>query len=407
MDANEILGGLLSPEGREDPNPWYAAAHELGSVLSLGDGMWLVHGYEANNQMLRADAYFGPWDDRFNRPFTNAEWKLEPAVASLTESILDTNPPKHTRMRDVLGRVFSARRIAALEPMIRQLTRERLDAMAEAGSDGSAIDFMDVFAYQLAIGVIGEFFGMPREDWPLFKRLGEAWTLVFEVAPTEEDTRIANEGWLEEREYFEKLVARRRNEPGDDFISAVVQIVDREDAPLTAEELICNLGVVLTAGFHAQAALFGNALSLLLQHPEVTAGLREKTITMDSVVEEILRFDPPATFTLRVAREEGAMIDGTPIPVGDWTINMLGAANRDPARYSDPDRFDPTRKNTQPISFSVGIHHCLGAPFSRLQLSVALDELLKRFPGIAPGGEPIRRDRVNLRSYEHLPVILG
>jgi cytochrome P450 len=303
--------------------------------------------------------------------------------------------------------VFSARRIAALEPMIRQLTRERLDAMAEAGSDGSVIDFMDVFGYHLAIGVIGEFFGMPREDWPLFKPLGEDWTLVFELIPSEEQTQTANAAWLEERAYFEKLVAWRRSEPGDDFISAVVQIVDREDGSLTAEELVCNLGVVLTAGFHAQAALFGNAVNILLKHPEVIASLREGTVTLDSVVEEILRFDPPAAVTFRVTREEGATVEGTPIPVGDWTINMLAAANRDPARYSDPDRFDPTRKNSQPISFSVGIHHCLGAPFSRLQLTVALDELLKRFPDIALGGKPVRRDRLNLCSFDYLPVVLG
>lgn len=406
MDANEILGELVTPEGREDPYPYYAAAHELGSVLPLGDGLWMVPGYAAINEALRSDA-FGPWDHRYNRLFTDAAWKQHPSVLALTKSILDTNPPDHTRMRDVLARAFSARRVAALEPMIRKLSRELLDSMAEAASDGSAVDFMDLFAFPVSIGVVGELFGMPREDWPLFKELGFAWTQVFEVAPGEDETIVADAAYAQIEDYFQKLVAKRRAGPGDDFVSAVVQIADQENAPLTAEELICNLGVVLTAGFETATHIFGNGLGLLFKHQEVAAGLRAGELPLDNFIEEVLRFDSPVQISARVARAENAEIAGTPIPMGDWAILALGAANRDPARYTDPDRFDPTRKSIQPISMGAGIHHCLGAPLARLEGAAAFDELLTRFPDIAPAGEPTRRDRLTLRGYQTLPVTLG
>ena len=406
MDANEILGELLTPEGRENPYPHYAAAHELGPVLPLGDGLWMVPGYEAVNEALRSDA-FGPWDHRYNRLFTDSAWKQHPSVLALTKSILDTNPPDHTRMRDVLARAFSARRVAALEPMIRKLSRELLDSTAGAAAGGSVVDFMDLFAFPVAIGVVGELFGMPREDWHRFKQVGFDWTQVFEVAPGEDETIIADTAYAVMEDYFQKLVAKRRAEPGDDFVSAVVQIVDQENAPLTAEELICNLGVVLTAGFETATHIFGNGLNLLFNHPEVAAGLRAGDLALDNFVEEVLRFDSPVQISARVAREENAEIAGTPIPMGDWVVLAIGAANRDPARYTDPDRFDPTRNSIQPLSMGAGIHHCLGAPLARLEGVAAFDELLKRFTTIAPAGKPTRRDRLTLRGYQTLPVALG
>jgi cytochrome P450 len=401
MDANAILGELLTPEGREDPYPHYAAAHELGSVLPLGDGLWLVPGYEATNLTLRSNA-FGPWDHRYNRPFTSTEWRQHPSVVALTNSILDTNPPDHTRMRNVLTRAFTARRVNALEPMIKRLTGELFDTMAEATSDGSAVDFMDLFAFRLSVGVVCELFGMPKEDWPRFKQLGAEWTQVFEVAPTEDDTIVADAAYAEFEDYFQKLVARRRVDPGDDLVSAVVQITDQEDAPLTAEELVCNLAVVLAAGYETATHLFGNGLNLLFKYPDVAAGLHAKELAVDNFVEEVLRFDSPVQLIARVAREEDADIAGTPVPMGDWAVLMLGAANRDPARYTDPDRFDPERSSIQPVSLGAGIHHCLGAPLARLEGAVVFSQLLERFPGIAPGGAPTRRDRLTMRGYETL-----
>jgi cytochrome P450 len=225
--------------------------------------------------------------------------------------------------------------------------------------------------------------------------------------PSPEGTAAADAAYLEFEDYFQQLVARRRVAPGDDLVSAVVQITDREDAPLNAEELVCNLAVVLAAGYETATHLFGNGLSLLFRYPEVAAGLRAKELAMDSFVEEVLRFDSPVQLVGRVAREEDADIAGTPVPPGDWAVLMLGAANRDPARYTDPDRFDPSRASIQPLSLGAGIHHCLGAPLARLEGAVVFSQLLERFPGIAPGDAPARRDRLTMRGYETLSVTLG
>jgi cytochrome P450 len=403
VDASTILAALLSPEGRENPYPAYAAAHELGPVFPIGDGLLLVPGYDAVNQTLRSQM-FGPWDERFDRPFMT-DWREHPSLVSLTRSVLDTNPPDHTRMRDVLARAFTARRVNALEPVVEQLAKELLDMLAEAAAGGSA-DFMETFAFRLSVGVVCELFGMPREDWPRFRKLGADWTEIFEVIPTPDGIAAADAAYLEFEDYFERLVAKRRVSPGDDLVSAVVQITDQEDAPLSAEELVCNLAVLLAAGYETATNLFGNGLGLLLRYPDVAARLRAKELATDRFVEEVLRFDSPVQIAGRVARED-AEIAGTPVPMGHWAILVLGAANRDPKRYPDPDRFDPARADIQPLSFGAGIHHCLGAALARLEGAIVFARLLERFPGIAPGDPPTRRNRLSLRGYEKLPVTLG
>jgi cytochrome P450 len=306
----------------------------------------------------------------------------------------------------VLARAFTARRVNALEPMIAGLTKELLDTLAEAAAGGSSVDFMDMFAFRLSVGVVCELFGLPREDWPRFKKLAADWTEVFEVAPSPEGTDAADAAYLQFKEYFQQLLASRRVAPGDDLVSAIVQITDQEDAPLSAEELVCNLAVLLAAGYETVTNLFGNGLALLFRYPDVAAGLRAKELAMDRFVEEVLRFDSPVQLVGRVARED-TDIAGTPVSTGDWAVLMLGAANRDPKRYPDPDRFDPARADIQPLSLGAGIHHCLGAALARLEGAIVFSQLLERFPGIAPGDAPTRRDRLTMRGYETLPVTLG
>jgi len=403
MDGPTILGALSTPQGRENPYPIYAAAHELGPVVSLGGNLLLVCGYDAVNQAFRSPA-FGSWDEHYDRPFL-PDWREHPALLSLTRSVMYSNPPDHTRMREVMAQTFTARRVAALEPVVRSITAELLDALDEAGSDGSPVDFMEVFAFRLSVGVICELFGMPAEDRPLFRQLGADWTEVFEVAPDPTALAAANRAFAQFQAYFEQLIAARRAHPTDDLVSAVVQVVDREGAPLDAYELVCNLAVLLAAGYETVTNLFGNGLALLFQHPDTAAQLRAKTLDVAGFVEEVLRFDSPVQVSGRVAHADTELAD-TQVPIGSAAILMLGAANRDPKRYPNPDRFDPTRTDVHPASFGAGIHHCLGAALARLEGSIAFSQLVDRFPLLAPGGTPIRRDRLVLRGYQSLPVTL-
>jgi cytochrome P450 len=403
MDGPTLLGALTSPEGREDPYPIYAAAHEIGPVIPLGGDMFVVTGYEEVNRAFRSP-HFGSWDEKYDRPFM-PDWREHPSLLSLTQSVMYSNPPEHTRMREVMARTFTARRVAALEPVVGEIADELLDSLGKAGADGSPVDFMEVFSFRLSVGVICELFGMPAEDRPRFRQLGADWTEVFEVMPDPVAMSKADAAYLQFQAYFEQLVEQRRAEPRDDLVTAVVQLVDAEGAPLSAHELVCNLAVLLAAGYETVTNLFGNGLGLLFRFPEVAAQLRQRTLPVESFVEEVLRFDSPVQVSGRVAHTDSELA-GTPIPAGGSLILMLGAANRDPKRYPDPDRFDATRTDIQPISFGAGIHHCLGAALARMEGATAFTRLLDRFPSIAPAGSPLRRDRLVLRGYESLPVTL-
>jgi cytochrome P450 len=401
MDGAAILGALISPEGRENPYPTYSAAHGAGPIADIGGGMFLVHSYEAVNKVLRSNA-FVPFDERFERPFLS-DWREHPSLTSLTRSVLDSNPPDHTRMREVMAHAFTARRVAALEPAITRLADGLLDELAEAGADGAPVDFMETFAFRLSVGVICELFAMPAADWPRFRKLGADWTEVFEVMPSPEGIAAADSAFLEFEAYFTDLVGQRRKEPGEDLVSAVIKAADEAAAPLSAEEIVCNLAVLLAAGYETATNLFGNGLGLLFQYPHITAGLRDGSIPVGGFVEEVLRFDSPVQIAGRVAAAD-TEVAGNPFPAGTWAIAVIGAANRDPARYEDPDVFDPLRPDIQPLSFGAGIHHCLGAPMARLEGAIAFTRLLERFSDLAPAGTPERRERLVLRGYQNLPV---
>jgi cytochrome P450 len=401
VDGSEILAALISPEGREDPYPTYAATHTVGPVIDIGNDMRLITAYDAVDSVFRSSA-FVPYDERYHRPFL-ADWDEHPALVSLTHSILDSNPPDHTRMKEVVTRAFTARRVAALEPKITRLCEELLDSLADAGGEGDALDFMEVFAFRMSVGVICELFGMPKEDQPRFRKLGADWTEVFEVIPSPDGLAAADAAYKEFEAYFEELVALRRREPGDDLVSAVIAASESPDANISPEEIVTNLAVLLAAGYETATNLFGNGLSLLFQYPEIARGLRAGTIPVGGFVEEALRYDSPVQISGRVASED-TVVAGEPIPSGHWAIMLIGAANRDPSRYADPDRFDPTRTDIQPLSFGAGIHHCTGAALARLEGSIVFPRLLERFPNIAPAGAPARRPRLVLRGFQNLPV---
>ncbi len=406
MDAAEIVTVLMSPEGRVDPYPYYAKARELGPVAHIDGPFYFCTGYDEVNAALRNPAFrkFESQD-----PLVLQEFEKHASLASTGRSILAANPPDHTRMRRLMAAVFTARRTAGLEPAIAATVDQLLDAMAAAGADGSPVDFMERFAFPLPVSVICELLGVPAEDRPRFRPLAHDLTASLELMNDFSGLGPADAATVELEEYFRELIARRRAGPRDDLISALVHESDEPGGRLSEDELLANLILLLVAGFETTTNLLGNGLAILFERPDVAAGLREGRLPVAGFVEEVLRFDSPVQLTSRVTAEAGARLGGARIPGNSEVLLLLGAANRDPRRYADPETFDPLRPDNQPLSFGAGTHFCLGSALARLEAAAAFPRLLARFPGLspAPGQTPTRRDRLVLRGYHTLPVSLG
>ncbi|GAA1244612.1 cytochrome P450 [Kitasatospora nipponensis] len=401
-DGTELITALLTPQGAADPYPIYARAHRLGPVLPIWDDMLLAVGYQAVHQLQR-DPAFGVADARLRAGF-------EPGFAEHTskrlinDSILERNAPDHARARSLIAAVFTARRVAALEPAARAAVHGLLDELAQRGADGSPVDFMDAFAFRLPVGVICELLGVPERDRHRFRGLAADLTAVLEIMLTEQELSAADTAADELSAYFTELTAERRARPREDLVSALVQVADGADGRLGDHELLANLVLLLVAGFETTANLLGNGLALALRHPWAADGLRDGTVDPARYTDEVLRFDSPVQLTSRLPLSLGLRVAG--LPAGSGILLLNAAANRDPARYDRPDAFDPTRRDSQPLSFSGGPHFCLGAQLARLEANTALPALLTRFPALRQAAEPVRRARLVLRGYQSLAVAL-
>ena len=408
MNAAQILGALSTPQGRDDPYPLYAKAHALGPVAQIGDAWFLVSGYAAVNQALRNPGFgLGAAQARERQGLDGAE---HAALTLLGPSILESDPPDHPRMRSLISQVFTPRRIAALEPVVTEAVDALLDRLGAAGSGGAAVDFMEEFAFRLPVTVICDLLGVPPGDRDWFRPLAADLTTALEFTADATSLGPADAAAGRLAAYFSDLIAERRAQPRDDLVSALVAAHDADDDRLSDQELLANLILLLVAGFETTTDLLGNGLALLFEHPETAAALRSGAVAVSGFVEEVLRFDSPVQATRRWALTDGLELAGTPIPSGSQLVLMLGAANRDPNRYPDPDVFDPARADSRPLSFGAGAHVCLGNQLARLEATVAFPRLLGRFPDITPavGAARTRRDRLVLRGHQVLPVhILG
>jgi cytochrome P450 len=400
--ARAAAARLLTPPGPADPYPDYAILRAHAPVLAVGPEVWLVSGYAECRDIL-ADPAFGVQDAAWydaNRP----QWREGAASWTLYQGVQSRNPPDHTRMRRVLGRCFTARRMALLRDRVAALTRQFLDEVADRGSGDAELDLMSALAFPLPITVVNDLLGVPEGDRAEVHGLAGRVFNLTELIVSDEDRRSADAAAVTFRRYWTELIAERRKAPGPELTSQLIAAADAGE--LSDEELLSSLIFLHGAGYGTTAALLGNATVALLTDPALAARLRADPGLAPAVVDESLRHEAPTQLTPRLARRPAPrdQAGGTPVLAGHLAVLLLGAANRDPRRFPEPDRFDAGRQDNRPLSFGGGIHYCLGAPLSRMEATIVLPELVRRFPELRLAGIPKWRRALRMRQLSSLPV---
>ncbi|SCG35796.1 cytochrome P450 [Micromonospora humi] len=404
MDVSEILTGLYSEQGRQNPYPFYTALHAHGPINAIptraehSTVTAVAGGYDVVDRILR--------DPLWYKGFPPG-WEEQEILRTFLTSMMFVNPPDHTRMRAVFASTFTPRRLGALEPVVVRIVEERLAAMAEAGADGTEVDFVADFAYPVPALVMAEFIGLPAADLAWYRQRVDWIDEYMDVAgKTPERLARANQAAEELRSFYRDLIAHRRRAPGADLISGLVEVLDAGEVELTEDELISNLIVLFNASFVTTVYMFSNGLPLLLAHPEVTAALPGDDALARGCVDEVLRMESPVHFLARSA-PAAAELDGVPVERDDNVLLLIAAANRDPARFPDPDRFDPHRDGPPSLAFGVGLHFCLGSAVSKLEGRLALPRLFARFPRLAVTQPHTYSGSLFLRGIDKLFVTTG
>lgn len=383
-----------SPDLHDDPYPALAELRAHGKpVWHEATGMFLAARHADANAVLR-DKNLGrifqprqPEDDWFDFNWLHAD------------SILDSEPPKHTRLKSLISKAFNPATIRELRPDIERLANALLDRAAEK----TEFDLIGDVAEPLPVKVIAHLLGFPDSDEHLLRPWSQAIVKMYEVAPTEQHKAEARAAASEFAEYVHGLMLDRKANPGTDLIS-MLAAVEEGGERLNAHELIATCVLLLNAGHEASVNGFGNGAVAALSRPDVVAPLRADPRGIGpTAVEEFLRFDAPLQLFERTATAD-TEIGGVPIREGDKIAALLGSANRDESVFDRPTEMDLTRERNPHIGFGAGIHFCIGAPLARLEMNVLLPAVFERFPALSLTSEPRRRPGFVLRGYESVPV---
>jgi hypothetical protein len=393
---------------RQDPYPFYRRVREAGPLLP-GRLAWITARHDVATAVLRNDA-FGVEFGRRPMPAPLALlWRLSRQRAPIgpvdPPSMLVVDPPEHTRYRRLVSKVFTARAIEGLRPRIEQRCAELLDSLDRVGRGAAAVDLVAHYAGLLPVTVIAEVLGVPVGMRERFLQWGKAAAPTLDLGLTLRQYHRTETAIRQGNDWMRGHFARLRAEPGDDLLSQLVHLDDVGER-LTEDELLATAGLLLAAGFETTVNLLGSGAALLIGHPGQRELLRAEPGRWRGAVEEILRYDSPVQSTARVCRVD-TEVAGVRLRRGQVVAAMLGGANRDPTVFADPDRFDVTRANVREhLSFSGGVHYCLGAALARLEGEIGLRALFDRYPDLALAGEPHRRPTRVLRGYDVLPVRL-
>ncbi|MGW4648738.1 cytochrome P450 family protein [Kitasatospora sp. NPDC004289] len=405
---------LFTPAFHQDPYAVLAELREAAGAVPVltpnGLRTWLVTCYEDARALLADPRLskdmrvgFQLVPKNFADPAAREAFLREAGERSqfpqeLSAHMLDSDPPDHTRLRRLVGRAFTARRVESLRPRITALVDELLDGLA--GQE--RVELMEALAFPVPFTVICWLLGVPPDDRAEFRR----WSNLLVSGAGTEEVRDANVAMIG---YLRALIAAKRAAPADDLLSDLVH-AEEEGERLAAEELVPMAFLLLVAGHETTVNLIGNGTLTLLTHPAARARLAADASLWPAAVEEFLRHDGPVSHATWRFTTEPVKVGDVLIPEGEFVTISLAAAGRDPARHQDPDRFDLDRPNTAGLAFGHGIHHCLGAPLARLEGQIVIGRLFERFPGLRLAGEPgelRHRQSLMMRGLEELPVHLA
>lgn len=386
---------------RIDPYPQLAKLRAEGHPVWHEElGMFLAARHEDANAVFRTKTL-----GRIYKPREpESEWHEFNWLHA--DSLLDSEPPKHTRLKSLVSKAFNRSKIESLRPMVTRLTNQLLDeAESKLARDGS-FDLIADYAEPLPVRVIAAMLGFPDTDEHLLRPWSQAIVKMYEVSPTDADKVAAREASHEFAEYVRGLMEERKRNPGEDLISDLAA-VEEDGERLNAQELIATCVLLLNAGHEASVNGFGNGAVAAFQREDQLAQLRSHSAEIaNEAVEEFLRFDAPLQLFERTATED-TELGGVTIKKGQKIAALIGAANRDGSVFERADEMDVTRANNPHLGFGAGIHFCLGTPLARLEMSISLPALFERFPDIRLASDPVRRETFVLRGYETVPVTAG
>jgi cytochrome P450 len=394
----------FAPGFAADPYPHYAELRAGNPIEHNEFGFWALWRHAEVSEVLRGrlsveDANVttaGPMRELYDDIYA----ELDTSRRRGGMSMLDRDPPDHTRLRRLVSQAFTPRTVEALTPVVTGLVEESLDRMADAGD----VDLIEALAFPLPFAVISTMLGIPEQDVSRLRELSHLIVRSLEPIPDEQLLReiIAAEEEMHGR--TSEAIAWKRQHPADDLLTALINADDAGDV-LSDDELVSQVVLLYVAGHETTVNLIGNGTLALLRHPDQLQTWRERPDLDENAVEELLRYDSPVQLSRRITLADHE-VGGHVVPQGSLILANLGSANRDEAQFGpDADRVRLDRANARThVSFGGGVHHCLGAALARLEGRIALSSLVRRFPQLAPAGEPERNGRLNLRGLTTLPV---
>ena len=387
-------------------NPTFVADpyEQLKELRAFGKPIW-HEGMQIFLAARHSDANDVFRNKSLGRIFTdkqpNFEWETFNWLHS--DSILDSEPPKHTRLRSLVAKAFNRSKIEGMRPAVERITQQLLDAIDEKVKSGETFDLIADYAEPLPVKIIADLLGFPESEEHLLRPWSQSIVKMYEVNPSEQYQMEAKKAATEFAEYVRSLAEQRKTNPGQDLITDLA-MVEENGEKLNSHELVATCVLLLNAGHEASVNAFGNGMVAAFERPDQADLLRKNSRAItDTALEEFMRFDAPLHLFERTATVD-TELGGVKIEKGQKIAALIGSANRDSAVFERADEMDLTRDPNPHIGFGAGIHFCLGAPLARLEMGVSLPALWEKYPNMQLAGDPVRRPTFVLRGYESVSI---